>query len=105
MTQEYRNLFLCLLAFFCVNKERYEQLAIREFNPKNSNVYRGIFPLIGGKLSHKEGYDMGADFSGESMEERLRREENPLMGDTPRLKFSDERQQQAEKFYEVKMIT
>ena len=83
-------------------KERYDQLAIREFNPKNPNVYRGIFPLVEGKLSHKEGYDMGEDFNGETAEESMRRKENPLMGDTPKLKLSGERQQQADKFYEVR---
>ena len=77
-------------------------MAIREFNPKNPNVYRGIFPLVEGKLSHKEGYDMGEDFNGETAEESMRRKENPLMGDTPKLKLSGERQQQADKFYEVR---
>lgn len=51
-------------------QERVSQLAIREFNPKNPNIYRGIFPLIHGKLSHKEGYDMGDDFEGESALEK-----------------------------------
>ncbi len=86
---------------FIISKERYDQLAIREFNPKNPNIYRGIFPLIEGKLSHKEGYDMGEDFSHESEEERMSRSLNPMMGDTPRLRLSGERQEQAEKFYEV----
>jgi hypothetical protein len=84
-----------------ISKERYDQLSIREFNPKNPNIYRGIFPLIEGKLSHKEGYDMGEDFSQESEEERMSRSLNPMMGDTPRLRLSGERQEQAEKFYEV----
>ena len=34
-------------------QERLDQLALTEFNPKNKNVYRGLFPLIEGKLSHK----------------------------------------------------
>ena len=81
-------------------------MAIREFNPKNSNIYRGIFPLVEGKLSHKEGYDMGEDlgFDGESAEEAKRRNENPLMGDTPKLQLTGERQRQADKFYEVRLL-
>jgi hypothetical protein len=44
---------------------------------------------------------MGEDFSHESEEERMSRSLNPMMGDTPRLRLSGERQEQAEKFYEV----
>jgi hypothetical protein len=54
-------------------QERFEQLAIREFNPKNGNIYRGLFPLVHGKLSHKEGYDMGQDFSRDSDQEKAAR--------------------------------
>ncbi len=91
-----------LIANFLSLQERFNQLTIREFNPKNSNVYRGLFPLIEGKLSHKEGYDMGEDFSNESEEEKIGRADNPLMGETPRLNLEGERQAQADKFYEVK---
>jgi len=45
-------------------------LAIREFKPNNENIYRGIFPLIKGKLSHKEGYDMGEDFIDNNLIEK-----------------------------------
>ena len=76
-------------------------MAIRGFNPDNPNIYRGLFPLIPGKLSHKEGYDMGDDFILESEEEKVLRSKNPILGDTPRLVFSGERQTQAEKFYQV----
>ena len=44
---------------------------------------------------------MGDDFSEESEEENLERKKNPLMCDTPRLTLPEERQAQAEKFYEV----
>jgi len=83
-------------------QERFNQLAIHEFNSNNPNVYRGLFPLIEGKVSYKESYDMGQDFSTESEEERIGRADNPLMCDTPRLVLEGDRQAQAEKFYEVK---
>lgn len=76
-------------------------MAIREFNPKNSNIYRGFFPLVEGKVSHKESYDMGEDYNREMLKKSSNGLENPLMGDTPKLKLSGERRQQAEKFYEV----
>ena len=84
-------------------QERFNQLAIHEFNSKNPNVYRGLVPLVEGKMSHKESYDMGEDFSNESEEEKTGRSDNPLMCDTPRLTLEGERQAQAEKFYEVNL--
>ena len=79
-------------------------MATKSFNKNNENVYRGLFPLIPGKLSHKEGYDMGKfNFGPETEEERAERIRNPILGDTPRLKFPNDakRQEEADFFYSV----
>lgn len=86
------------------SEERFDQLAHKSFNKKNENLYRGLFPLIPGKLSHKEGYDMGPfNFGPESLEEKEERMKNPFYGDTPKLKFDGDaqRQAQADDFYQV----
>lgn len=83
-------------------QDRFDQLAIREFNPKNPNVYRGLFSVRQGKLSHKEMYDFGGDFKWETAEEKAARANNPLLCDTPKLSFPDERQKQVDQYYEVK---
>lgn len=85
-------------------EERFEQLATKGFNRKNDNLVRGLFPLIPGKLSHKEGYDMGPMCHGnESPEEMLERNKNPFIADTPRLVFPDDqdKQSQADQMYKV----
>ena len=84
-------------------EERFEQLATKGFNRKNDNLVRGLFPLIPGKLSHKEGYDMGPMEFNESPEEMLQRNKNPFIADTPRLVFPDDqdRQRQADQMYKV----
>lgn len=79
-------------------------MAIKSFNRENDNNYRGLFPLIPGKLSHKEGYDMGEiDFGTETDEEKLERIKNPIYGDTPKLKFPNDpvRQKKSDDFYQV----
>ena len=84
--------------------ERFDQLATKSFNRQNDNLYRGLFPLIPGKLSFKEGYDMGPlNFENESKEERNERLKNVFYGDTPRLDFPNEpeRQEKVEAFYKV----
>ena len=86
------------------SKERFEQLATKGFNGKNDNLVRGLFPLIPGKLSHKEGYDMGPmDHGDESPKENLERNKNPFIADTPRLTFPDDpdRQRRADQMYKV----
>ena len=86
------------------SKERFDQLATKSFNRQNENLYRGLFPLIPGKLSFKEGYDMGPlTYPNESSEEKTERLENPFYGDTPRLDFPNEpeRQSKVEAFYQV----
>ena len=40
-------------------QERFDQLAMKGFNPQNSNIYRGLFPAQKNKLSWKEAYDFG----------------------------------------------
>ena len=84
-------------------EERFEQLATKGFNRKNDNLVRGLFPLIPGKLSHKEGYDMGPMEFNESPEEMLERNKNPFIADTPRLVFPDDqdKQSQADQMYKV----
>ena len=85
-------------------EERFEQLATKGFNGKNDNLVRGLFPLIPGKLSHKEGYDMGPmDHENESPKEKLERNKNPFIADTPRLVFPDDpdKQRQADHMYKV----
>ena len=79
-------------------------MAHKSFNRKNDNLYRGLFPLIPGKLSFKEGYDIGPlDFGSETAEQKKERLINPFYGDTPRLKFPEDskRQKDAEKMYQV----
>ena len=79
-------------------------MATKGFNRKNDNLVRGLFPLIPGKLSHKEGYDIGPmDHGEESPEEMLERNRNPFIADTPRLTFPDDqdKQRQAEQMYNV----
>ena len=86
------------------SEERLDQLATKSFNRKNDNLYRGLFPLIPGKLSFKEGYDMGPLNRGqETPEERAERLKNVFYGDTPRLNFpgEPERQSKVEEFYKV----
>ena len=85
-------------------EERLDQLGLRGFNPKNTNVYRGLFPPEKDKLSCKEALDMGEDFASYSKPSNKERAScNPMMCDTPRLNFDDdpERQAQADKFHEV----
>ena len=86
------------------SQERFDQLATKSFNRQNDNLYRGLFPLIPGKLSFKEGYDMGPlNYGKETLEERTERLKNPFYGDTPRLKFPNEpeRQSKVEALYQV----
>ncbi len=75
---------------------KLEQLATRGFNPKNSNLYRGYFPLVEGSLSYKQGYDLGPDFSDEALQEG-----NPFRQKTPRLCMPG-REDELKTFYEVK---
>ena len=85
-------------------EERFEQLATKGFNPKNENLVRGLFPLIPGKLSHKEGYDMGPiEYENETPEEKTKRNKNPFIADTPKLSFPNdiERQRQVDNLYYV----
>ncbi len=54
-------------------QERIDQLATKSFVKDHDNIYRGLFPLIPGKLSHKEGYDMGTlDFGPETEQVAIR---------------------------------
>ena len=77
---------------------RVEQLSPKAFNPKNANNYRGYFPLIPGKLSHKHGYDIGQDSSTLSIEQRG----NPLVEETPRLILPG-REKEVDEFYKVSL--
>ena len=79
-------------------------MAHKSFNRKNDNLYRGLFPLIPGKLSHKEGYDMGPfNYGPETPQEKQERNLNPFYGDTPKLQFplDKERQNKTDEFYKV----
>ena len=71
-------------------------------------MYRGLFPLIPGKLSHKEGYDIGTlDFGPETEQEKEKRLKNPFYEDTPKLKFPNNkmRQEKAAKMYQVTYLS
>ncbi len=74
---------------------KFDQLATRGFNPKNTNLYRGYFPLVEGSLSYKQGYDLGPDFTDEDVQEG-----NPFRQKTPRLVLPG-REKELEEFYRV----
>ena len=78
-------------------QERFDQLALKGYNPRNPNVYRGLFPTEKGKLSWKEAYDMG---SPDLKDVNAR---NPIMGATPQLKFPNNKKlsEDATKYYKV----
>ena len=77
-------------------KDRFDQLAIKGYNEKNPNVYRGLFPSEKNKLSNKEAYDVGEDCYDAGAD-------NPLAAKTPKLSFANDlgRQNAADRFYEV----
>ncbi|MDE2305683.1 MAG: isopenicillin N synthase family oxygenase [Gammaproteobacteria bacterium] len=50
-----------LLRIFALPQNEIRRLWRQKFDPSNSNVYRGWFPLQNGFLTRKEGIDMGPD--------------------------------------------
>ena len=86
-------------------EERFDQLATKGFNSKSENLVRGLFPLIPGKLSHKEGYDMGPmEYENETLDEKAERNQNPFIADTPKLYFPNDRQRKVDKLYSVSVF-
>ena len=47
--------------FFDLDIQHKMDLATKGFNKKNSNVYRGYFPVQPGNLSCKEGFEAGEE--------------------------------------------
>jgi isopenicillin N synthase-like dioxygenase len=56
-----RELRANLLRIFQLEESVLHGLWRRKFEPRNSNVYRGWFPVQPGNLTSKEGIDIGAD--------------------------------------------
>ena len=79
-------------------EDRFDQLSMKGFNPKNPNIYRGLFPTEKGKLSWKEGYDMGSNKFTD-----LASNDNPFYGATPKLHFPGNKRldNDAKEFYKV----
>ena len=50
-----------LLRIFALDPAALRRLWRQKFEPRNSNVYRGWFPLQPGNVTAKEGIDLGAD--------------------------------------------
>jgi isopenicillin N synthase-like dioxygenase len=50
-----------LLRIFSLDEPARRRLWRRKFDPANSNVYRGYFPLQPGNVTSKEGIDLGPD--------------------------------------------
>lgn len=56
-----------------------QDLKLSQYNPDNSNTYRGFIPFIDNDPSHKEMFDMGCNIAEFTPEER----KMPLTGETP----------------------
>jgi len=48
------------------------KLYVKQFNAENSNMMRGMFPLLDNDVSHKEFFDMGAPFEEADEMERTK---------------------------------
>lgn len=77
-------------------QKRFNHLATKAFNPSNPNKYRGYFPMIPGKMSHKQGYDIGPEYPNLPKDQ----EDNTLLEKTPKLRLPG-REAEVDKFYKV----
>ena len=58
---DFESLFPCCKWFFGLSKEYKETLSRNFWNSKNSNLFRGYFPVVEGAPSRKEGFEFGRD--------------------------------------------
>ena len=72
----------------------------RAFRPENKNAYRGYFPVVPGKISHKNGIDLTMeDFVAKESMQGL-----PFVEKTPKLVLP-EKEEEVKEFYRVRFIS
>lgn len=58
---DYDKLYKCCEWFFGLPYEKKKNIIKSAWNPENSNLYRGYFPVVNENPSRKEGFEFGRD--------------------------------------------